>query len=239
MDGLPQRSRAPALSASNERKDLIVDIAKIKEQLYRDPEVLDLIRHKAFEIFLHRHHNGWPGSQAEDWMHAENQVLPRLIDEMITRDSKAIDSQAKSSPFARAAAEQERKGLKPANEAPIQEPTTELPPSAAVAAAPVQTEQKPARPKKAAAPKAAPTDKPASTRKRTTKKAVEAVAEPAETVKPKPAARKAATPETPEKKAAAPKAAPKSASQSASKKPADATPKKKAPSKARTSKAPE
>jgi hypothetical protein len=61
-----------------------MDIAKIKQQLVSDPQVRDLVARRAFEIYVHR--QGGPGSAAEDWLRAESEILPRLVDEIVARN---------------------------------------------------------------------------------------------------------------------------------------------------------
>jgi hypothetical protein len=82
-----------------------VDIQKLKEQLLSDPEVHDLVRRRAYEIYLERRHSNPYASQGEDWLRAESEVLPRLINTMVERNRAAIEARDASDPVTQQAAE--------------------------------------------------------------------------------------------------------------------------------------
>jgi hypothetical protein len=198
-----------------------VNFDQLKEQLLADEEVRRMIGHRAHEIYLERrpYRDAHP---AEDWLRAESEVLPRLIDEMIARNERAIDAHDVSDPVAHRAAELMQEELEltetTAGERSAElkatgrgqlESTVEALASASDADDTVPNAQgvlsgEPVKPAKNAAAK-----KPAA------KKAA-----------PKPAAKKAA-PKPAAKKAAAKPAAKKAAEKPAAKKPAT----KKAPAK--------
>jgi len=87
-----------------------VNIDQLKEQLLGDPEVRRTIGRRAHEIYLERrqYRDAHP---AEDWLRAENEVLPKLIEEMLAHNSKAIEANDDSDPVSRAAAEHMREEL--------------------------------------------------------------------------------------------------------------------------------
>ena len=66
-----------------------MDIEKLKEQLISDPEVMRLIAQRAFEIYLERR-DRYVAHPAEDWLRAESEVLPRLINQMVDHNRRAI-----------------------------------------------------------------------------------------------------------------------------------------------------
>lgn len=156
-----------------------VDIEKLKEQLISDPEVMRLVAQRAFEIYLDRR-DRYVAHPAEDWLRAESEVLPRLIDQMVERNRRAIAARDDADPVASKAAEHMR---------------DENPKAAKKPAAAKKQAAKPAV-KKAAA-------KPASSTKASAKAAPKKAAKAA----PKPAEKKAAdaksTAKSPAKKAAA------------------------------------
>jgi hypothetical protein len=81
-----------------------VNIDQLKEQLLADAEVRRTIGRRAYEIYLERrgHRDAHP---AEDWLRAESEVLPRLIDEMIAHNERAIAAHDDADPVAHRAAE--------------------------------------------------------------------------------------------------------------------------------------
>src|SRR4029078_4553599 len=70
-----------------------------------DPEVHDLVRHRAYEIYLERRHSNPYASQGEDWLRAESEILPRLIQQMVERNRAAIEAHDASDPVTQQAAE--------------------------------------------------------------------------------------------------------------------------------------
>jgi hypothetical protein len=87
-----------------------VNIDQLKEQLLGDPEVRRRIGRRAHEIYLERrqYRDAHP---AEDWLRAENEVLPKLIEEMLAHNSQAIETPDDANPVAAAAAEHMREEL--------------------------------------------------------------------------------------------------------------------------------
>lgn len=51
---------------------------QLRARLLADPQVQDMIRHRAFDLYQHR--AGRPGSAADDWFQAENEVLKFWIE---------------------------------------------------------------------------------------------------------------------------------------------------------------
>jgi cobalamin biosynthesis Mg chelatase CobN len=80
-----------------------MDYDKIKEQLISDPEVRDRIARRAYEIYVER--RGRPGHPAEDWLRAEGEVLPGLMEEILRKNREVIDAHDSSNPTMRRAAE--------------------------------------------------------------------------------------------------------------------------------------
>jgi hypothetical protein len=152
-----------------------MDIAKIRQQLVSDPEVRDMVAHRAFEIYVQR--RGGPGNAAEDWLRAESEILPQLVNEIVARNRAAIEAHDASDPTVKDAAERMQHEIE----------TSEA------ASAPVK---KPAR-KAAAKPASKAAAKPAA--KTTAKTATRAAAKPAAT---KSAVKKAAEKPTPAEPAA-------------------------------------
>ena len=81
-----------------------MDIEQLKEQLLSDPDVRRMVGRRAYEIYLERRgsHAAHP---AEDWLRAESEILPRLIEHMIERNRQAIGSSDAMDPVAARAAE--------------------------------------------------------------------------------------------------------------------------------------
>jgi hypothetical protein len=65
-----------------------------REQLIRDERVRQMIRVRAYEIYQMR--GPQPGSQAQDWLQAENEVLAFLIAD----ESRRIENDSPSNPSA-------------------------------------------------------------------------------------------------------------------------------------------
>ena len=86
-----------------------MDIEHIKEQLVADSEVHDLISRRAFELYLAR--GGDQGDPAEDWLRAESEILPSLIDEIVEQNRRAIETHDTSDPIVQRAAEHMKQGL--------------------------------------------------------------------------------------------------------------------------------
>lgn len=84
-----------------------MNIEKLKEQLISDPEVMRLVAHRAFEIYLERRHR-YVAHPAEDWLRAESEVLPRLINQMVDRNRQAIAAGDDADPVSSKAAEHMR-----------------------------------------------------------------------------------------------------------------------------------
>lgn len=80
-----------------------MDYEKIKEQLIADADVRDRIARRAYEIYLSRH--GRPGHPAEDWLRAESEVLPGLVDEIIRKNREVMEAHDVSDPVMQRAAE--------------------------------------------------------------------------------------------------------------------------------------
>ena len=136
-----------------------MDIEKLKEQLISDPEVMRLIAKRAFEIYLERR-DRYVAHPAEDWLRAESEVLPRLINQMVDHNRRAIAAKDDADPVSSKAAEHMREETSKATAKPAAKKAAAKPaakPAARKAAA------KPAAAKKAAT-KAAPkkSDKPAA-----------------------------------------------------------------------------
>jgi hypothetical protein len=87
-----------------------VNVEKLKEQLLAEGEVRHMIAKRAFEIYLERR-GRYHAHPAEDWLRAESEILPRLIQEVIDRNQQALDSHDASDPVMRDAAEHMRNGL--------------------------------------------------------------------------------------------------------------------------------
>lgn len=87
-----------------------MNVEKLKEQLLAEGEVRHMIAKRAFEIYLERR-GRYHAHPAEDWLRAESEILPRLIQEVIDRNQQAIDSHDASDPVMREAAEHMRNGL--------------------------------------------------------------------------------------------------------------------------------
>ncbi len=81
-----------------------MNIDQLKEQLLSDPDINRLVARRAYEIYLERrgHISAHP---AEDWLRAESEVLPRLIDEMVRHNERVIAAHDDSDPSAHRAAE--------------------------------------------------------------------------------------------------------------------------------------
>jgi hypothetical protein len=128
-----------------------MDITKIRQQLVSDPEVRDMVAHRAFEIYVQRH--GGPGSAAEDWLRAESEILPRLVDEIVRKNRAAIAAHDASDPTVRDAAERMQHEIEASEAAkPAKKPTRK--PAAKAAAKPAtKTTAKPAAAEKPAAKK--------------------------------------------------------------------------------------
>jgi hypothetical protein len=155
-----------------------MDIAKIRQQLVSDPDVRDMVAHRAFEIYVQR--RGGPGSAAEDWLRAESEILPRLVDEIVTRNRAAIEAHDESNPTVRDAAARMQHEIEASNvaAAPAKKPTKKAAakPAAATKTAPKSSTKAPAKPAKSAAKPAA---KKAPAKKTAAKPApIEAAAEP-------------------------------------------------------------
>ena len=132
----------------------------LKEQLLSDPEVHRRVAHRAYEIYLERREYRI-AHPAEDWLRAESEVLPRLIEEMVEHNERAIASHDDSDPVAYRAAEHMQEEL---DAVVAGAPATRSKKTAARKPVAAKTEKKPAA-KKAAAKKAAAkpaTKKPAA-----------------------------------------------------------------------------
>ncbi len=158
-----------------------MNIDHVKEQLLADEEVRRLIGRRAHEIYLERrpYRDAHP---AEDWLRAESEVLPRLIQEMIANNARAIEAHDVSDPTAHRAAEHMQEELS------LVEPR-----------APVQPAAKRPAAKKAAAkkPAAKPAAKKAAAKKPAAKKAAAKPA--AKKTASKPAAKKPVAKKAPAK----------------------------------------
>ena len=192
-NGLRQGSLCSFVETRTERKR-IVDIEKLKEQLISDPEVMRLVTQRAFEIYLERR-NRYVAHPAEDWLRAESEVLPRLINQMVERNRQAIASKDDADPVSSEAARHMREETSKAAAEPAvaKKASTKNAVKKAVA--------KPATAKAAAKKDAA---KPAA--KAAAKPAARKAAKPAVKATAKPAEKKAASPK-PSTKAPAKKTA--------------------------------
>jgi hypothetical protein len=106
------------LAATPERERFVI-IEKLKEQLVADPEVRVRIAKRAYEIFLERQ-GRYAAHPAEDWLRAEAEILPALIQEMIERNEAALRSGDESDPVVVEAASHMRE---------LEGMETEIPPS--------------------------------------------------------------------------------------------------------------
>jgi hypothetical protein len=81
-----------------------VDIDNLKEQLLSDPDVRRRVARRAYEIYVERrdYRHAHPH---EDWLRAESEILPRLIQEIVERNERAIAANDDSDPVAHRAAE--------------------------------------------------------------------------------------------------------------------------------------
>jgi hypothetical protein len=144
-----------------------VDIEQLKEQLLEEPEVRRMVAQRSYEIYLERrgHRDAHP---AEDWLRAESEILPRLIERMVARNERAIAEHDDSDPVTNRAAEhmREENDIPAPAEMPAKTPAAKKPAAKKAAAKPAA--KKPAA-KKAAATKAAP--KKAAAKKPAAKKA--------------------------------------------------------------------
>lgn len=166
-----------------------MDIEKLKEQLISDPEVMRVIAQRAFEIYIERR-DKYVAHPAQDWLRAESEVLPRLIQQMVERNRRAIASRNDADPVSTRAAEHMREETSKASATTASSGKATAKPAAKKAAA------KPAA-KTAVAKKAAakPVTKPA-VKKAAAKKAAPAKAAAKTAPEPKPATK------SPAKKAA-------------------------------------
>lgn len=114
-------------------------LEELRERLLRQQSVQQMIQVRAYEIYQMR--GGKPGGEAQDWFHAEGEVLAFLL----ASESAQADEQA----------EAEIGGAAPASEAPRAAPAAKKPR--------LRAGTKPADAKRAAPKKAAP--KRATTRK--------------------------------------------------------------------------
>jgi len=160
-----------------------VDIEKLKQQLISDPEVGRLVARRAFEIYLERR-DRYAAHPAEDWLRAESEILPRLIDEMVAQNRAAIESHDDSGPVAAHAAEHMREELAqaPAKKAAAKKAVAK--PAAKKAAA------KPAAKKAAAKPAAKPAAKKAAAKPAAKKAAAKPAAKKPAASSPKNAPKK-------------------------------------------------
>jgi hypothetical protein len=81
-----------------------VDIEQLKEQLLSDPEVRQMVGRRAYQIYLDRRGKRI-AHPAEDWLRAESEILPQLIEEMVKHNRRAMGSSDESDPVASRAAE--------------------------------------------------------------------------------------------------------------------------------------
>ena len=145
-----------------------MDIEQLKEQLLSDPEVRRMVAHRSYEIYLERRGRR-DAHPAEDWLRAESEILPKLIDQMVEHNDRAIAAHDESDPVTNRAAAHMQEELEiagaatPAKKAAAKKPAAKKPAAAKKAAA-----KKPAA-KKAAATKAAA--KKAAAKKPAAKKA--------------------------------------------------------------------
>lgn len=137
-----------------------MDIEKLKEQLISDPEVMRLIAKRAFEIYLERR-DRYVAHPAEDWLRAESEVLPRLINQMVDHNRRAIAAKDDADPVSSKAAEHMREETSKATAKPSEKKAAAKPAARKAAA-------KPAASKKPAA-KAAPKKSDKSAAKPATK----------------------------------------------------------------------
>ena len=80
-----------------------MDIEQLKEQLLSDPEVRRMVGRRAHEIYLERR-NTRAAHPAEDWLRAESEILPQLIEHMIEHNRRAMESSDQSGPVSTRAA---------------------------------------------------------------------------------------------------------------------------------------
>jgi len=77
-------------------------IDELRNRLLRDPEIQNMIRMRAYEIYQLRGRD--PGHQAEDWFRAEMEILQFLIDEESQRAAESSRRETQSAHAASAAA---------------------------------------------------------------------------------------------------------------------------------------
>jgi nucleoid-associated protein YgaU len=86
-----------------------MDIEHIKQQLLADREVIGLIAARAYEIYLRRGERD--NSAAEDWLRAESEVLPGLVDQIVEQNRHAIETRDAADPVVLRAAEHARNAM--------------------------------------------------------------------------------------------------------------------------------
>jgi hypothetical protein len=157
-----------------------MDIAQIRQQLVSDPEVRNIVAHRAFEIYVNRH--GGPGNAAEDWLRAESEILPRLVEEVVAKNHVAIESHDEA--VATVGGAVERRPVEVADAAAPKKPARKAPVRKAAAKPAPKEAAAPA--KGAARPSVAeiPAAKKASSRKSAAKPAPADVPEQAPAKKP-------------------------------------------------------
>ena len=154
-----------------------MDIEKLKEQLISDPEVMRLIAKRAFEIYLERR-DRYVAHPAEDWLRAESEVLPRLINQMVDHNRRAIAAKDDADPVSSKAAEHMREETSKASAKPAA--VKKAASKAAAKPAAKKAAAKPATAKKPAA-KAAPKKSTADAKPEAKAPARKAAAKPKKT----------------------------------------------------------
>lgn len=160
-----------------------MDIDQLKEQLIADPEVRRMIAARAYDVFLERRgiRDAHP---SEDWLVAENEILPMLIEQMLDHNRRAIASHDDADPVSSKASEHMREEIDRASASkPASKP-------AKAKAAPAAKSSKATKAAKPAAKKASAKKAPA--KKAAPKKAAAAKSTPAaKATEKKPASRPA------------------------------------------------
>jgi hypothetical protein len=75
--------------------ELLTRIEELRSLLLSDQSVRERISRRAYELYERR--GGEPSRDLEDWVQAENEILPPLIEEEIHRDARAAQTQTTQS----------------------------------------------------------------------------------------------------------------------------------------------
>ena len=127
-------------------------LEELRERLLRQHNVRQMIQVRAYEIYLMR--GSQPGGEAQDWFHAEHEVLAFLLADESTREDEqsAVTSEAAPAPSAPAAAPTLKKAVKRTSGKPADGKAT-APKAPAKRAAPKKAEPKSKSPRTSKKPK--------------------------------------------------------------------------------------